>query len=96
MPSSTLTGPRSDHPEIQEKIRRCVKQGHIDPEDFKGVWTPAQYHRVLILADLQRHQDPEKNKPGEKGIRLTAKQREKLDKEAAAAAAEVCQSVHST
>ena len=27
----------SDHPEIQEKIRRCIKQGHIDPEDFNGV-----------------------------------------------------------
>lgn len=26
----------NDHPEIQDKIRRCVKQGHIDPEDFKG------------------------------------------------------------
>ncbi|OTB17037.1 hypothetical protein K445DRAFT_287395 [Daldinia sp. EC12] len=25
-----------DHPEIQEKIRRVVTQGHIDPEDFKG------------------------------------------------------------
>lgn len=24
-------------PEIQEKIRRCVKQGHIDAEDFNGV-----------------------------------------------------------
>lgn len=23
--------------EIKEKIQRCVKQGHIDPEDFKGV-----------------------------------------------------------
>lgn len=23
-------------PEVQEKIRRVVKQGHIDPEDFKG------------------------------------------------------------
>lgn len=43
------------HPDIQEKIRRCVEQGHIDPEDFKG--------------------DPEKNKPGEKGIHLTQKQK---------------------
>ncbi|KAG5942730.1 hypothetical protein E4U59_000919 [Claviceps monticola] len=40
---------------IQEKVRRCVKQAHIDPEDFKG--------------------DPEKNRPGEKGIHLTAKQK---------------------
>ena len=28
----------SDHPDIQEKIRRCVKQAHIDAADFKGVW----------------------------------------------------------
>ncbi|PHH88273.1 hypothetical protein CDD83_7757 [Cordyceps sp. RAO-2017] len=56
----------NDYPEIQEKIRRCVKQGHIDPEDFKG--------------------DPEKNKPGESGIRLTAKQ--KKDKAAAQDASE--------
>lgn len=27
----------SDHPELQAKIRRCVEQGHIDPEDFRGV-----------------------------------------------------------
>lgn len=27
----------SDHPEIQEKIRRVVEQGHIDDEDFNGV-----------------------------------------------------------
>lgn len=27
----------SDHPEVQEKIRRVIKQGHIDPEDFNGV-----------------------------------------------------------
>lgn len=26
-----------DHPDIQEKVRRCVSQAHIDPEDFKGV-----------------------------------------------------------
>ncbi|KAL2210263.1 zf-PARP-domain-containing protein [Sarocladium strictum] len=25
-----------DHPDVQEKIRRCVQQGHIDPEDFNG------------------------------------------------------------
>jgi len=28
---------RSDHPEIQAKIRRVIEQGHIDAEDFKGV-----------------------------------------------------------
>ncbi|KAL7962623.1 hypothetical protein V8C34DRAFT_269340 [Trichoderma compactum] len=49
--------------DIKEKIRRCVKQGHIDAEDFKG--------------------DPEKNKLGEKGIYLSAK--EKAAKEKAAA-----------
>ncbi|TLD07750.1 hypothetical protein PgNI_10759 [Pyricularia grisea] len=26
----------SDHPDLQAKIRRCVEQGHIDPEDFRG------------------------------------------------------------
>ncbi|KJZ74838.1 hypothetical protein HIM_05747 [Hirsutella minnesotensis 3608] len=52
-----------DHPEIQEKIRRCVRQAHIDPEDFNG--------------------DPEKNKPGVKGIHLTAKQKADKEKEAA-------------
>ncbi|KAJ2970807.1 hypothetical protein NQ176_g8009 [Zarea fungicola] len=51
--------------EVQEKIRRCVKQAHIDAEDFKG--------------------DPEKNKPGEKGIRLSLKQKAELEKAAALA-----------
>jgi len=27
----------SDHPDIQEKIRRVIEQGHIDEEDFNGV-----------------------------------------------------------
>ena len=27
----------SDHPDLQEKVRRCVNQGFIDPEDFNGV-----------------------------------------------------------
>ncbi|KAK1768890.1 zf-PARP-domain-containing protein [Phialemonium atrogriseum] len=26
-----------EDPEIQEKVRRVVTQGHIDPEDFNGV-----------------------------------------------------------
>jgi hypothetical protein len=28
---------RSEHPEVQAKIRRVIEQGHIDPEDFNGV-----------------------------------------------------------
>lgn len=27
----------SDHPDLQEKVRRCVNQGFIDLEDFNGV-----------------------------------------------------------
>lgn len=30
-------GSLNDHPEIQEKVRRVVTQGFIDPEDWKGV-----------------------------------------------------------
>lgn len=26
-----------DHPDLQAKIRKAVKQGHIAPEDFNGV-----------------------------------------------------------
>lgn len=26
-----------DNPDVQEKIKRVVEQGHIDPEDFNGV-----------------------------------------------------------
>ncbi|KAG5745724.1 hypothetical protein H9Q70_011577 [Fusarium xylarioides] len=25
-----------EHPDVQEKVRRCINQGFIDPEDFKG------------------------------------------------------------
>ncbi|RDA91179.1 hypothetical protein CP533_4843 [Ophiocordyceps camponoti-saundersi (nom. inval.)] len=53
----------NDHADLQEKIRRCVEQGHIDAQDFKG--------------------DLEKNRPGEKGIRLTAKQKASKEKKAA-------------
>ncbi|KAG6301636.1 hypothetical protein E4U09_004937 [Claviceps aff. purpurea] len=52
---SQLQNLQEEDADIQEKVRRCVKQAHIDPEDFKG--------------------DPEKNRPGEKGIHLTAKQK---------------------
>lgn len=30
-------GSLDDHPELQEKVRRVVTQGFIDPEDWKGV-----------------------------------------------------------
>ncbi|KAF4494809.1 uvsb pi-3 kinase [Fusarium agapanthi] len=26
----------AEHPDVQEKVRRCINQGFIDPEDFKG------------------------------------------------------------
>ncbi|UKZ95444.1 uncharacterized protein TrAFT101_010288 [Trichoderma asperellum] len=55
-----------DDNEVKEKIQRCIKQGHIDPEDFNG--------------------DPEKNKLGEKGIHLTAKQKAAKEKAATEAA----------
>jgi len=34
-----LTQINSDHADVQAKIRRCVEQGHIDADDFKGVST---------------------------------------------------------
>jgi hypothetical protein len=30
-------GTQSEHPDVQEKIKHVIKQGHIDPEDFNGV-----------------------------------------------------------
>lgn len=39
------------HPDVQEKIRRCVSQAHIDPEDFKGVRLLA--HLKLALRALE-------------------------------------------
>ena len=40
-----------NHPEVREKIKRVITQGHIDPEDFKGVSTPvlAYTHRDALL-----------------------------------------------
>ena len=34
-----LTAGRN-RPDVREKIKRVITQGHIDPEDFKGVSTP--------------------------------------------------------
>jgi len=39
-----LTRRFSDHPDVQEKVRRAVTQGHLDPEDFKGVRLPCRYN----------------------------------------------------
>jgi hypothetical protein len=41
--------PHSDA-EIKEKIQRCVKQGHIDAEDFKGVSFFWPLHLVFVLS----------------------------------------------
>jgi hypothetical protein len=37
----------SGHPEVQEKIRRVIKQGHIDADDFNGVSEDADSHPSL-------------------------------------------------
>lgn len=39
-------GSLDDHPDMQEKVRRVVTQGFIDPEDWKGVCIP---HYFLFL-----------------------------------------------
>lgn len=31
-----------DRPDIREKIKRVIRQGHIDPEDFNGVGAPSR------------------------------------------------------
>lgn len=58
---------RRDHPDVQEKVKQAIKQGHIAPEEFKGVSNAhkMQYYR----ADANVRQDPEYNKPGQKAIR---------------------------
>ena len=46
-----LTYPRSDHPDVQEKIRRVITQGHIDPDDFNGVsWRATQYWTLTNIS----------------------------------------------
>ena len=37
----TDEGPQSDHPDVQERVKQAIKQGHIAPEDFNGVSTAA-------------------------------------------------------
>ena len=59
--------------DIREKIIRCVKQGHIDAEDFKGV-SCTDYLDPHFQYANKRKQDPEKNVPGAIGIRLNAKE----------------------
>lgn len=35
--AANISNINSAHSELQEKVRRCINQGFIDPEDFKGV-----------------------------------------------------------
>ena len=66
---------RSDHPEIQAKIRRVIEQGHIDAEDFNGVSDVTICLRCS--AELKpANQDPEYNVLGQSGIRGRARKTE--------------------
>jgi hypothetical protein len=44
---SRLTASRDE--DTLAKIRRCVAQGHIDPEDFNGARIPLQIRRSRSL-----------------------------------------------
>lgn len=44
-------GSLEGHPELQEKVRRVVTQGYIDPEDFNGVG-PHKCLRIRAIETL--------------------------------------------
>jgi serine/threonine-protein kinase ATR len=56
----------SDHPDLQEKVRRAIIDGHIAPEDFNGV--SCLIGEVLSFIADMGVQDPEMNVLGQKGI----------------------------
>lgn len=76
-------GSLDDHPEMQEKVRRVVMQGYIDPEDWKGV-SSLIIPLELLSPFLPRHsrpgitnrkQDPEMNTLGQSGTRTSESKR---------------------
>ena len=45
-------GSLHDRPDLQEKVRRVITQGHIDPEDWRGVsltWVTSSLLLMLMI-----------------------------------------------
>lgn len=73
-----------DFPVLREKVQRVITQGHIDPEDFKGVsYTLYTGLDPAFLTDIPFSiiQDPEMNKLGQRGIHSKKKKEPKASEE---------------
>lgn len=64
--------------DVQQTVRRAFEQGHVDDEDWKGVFCPATVSPVYF-ADI--NQDVEQNRPGAKGFRSPAVKKKKKKEE---------------
>ncbi|KLP21425.1 transcriptional regulator atrx [Fusarium fujikuroi] len=80
-----------EHPDVQEKVRRCINQGFIDPEDFKGdpeknklgekgIHLTAAQKKSKAAAEAAATGDGEKAKPkGKRGRKKAADDEEDED-----------------
>lgn len=72
-------------PELQVKVERALKEGHIDDSDWTGVCLEQSF-RSYGNADLT--ENVEQNRPGSKGVRKSASKKKQM-----AENSEVCQLV---
>lgn len=65
-------------PDAQEMVQRCIEQGHVDDEDWKGVGE-IQYAKFSDPSN-KNVQDPSMNRDGKKKMRMSQKDKKDLEK----------------
>lgn len=62
-------------PELQGKVEKALKEGHVDDSDWCGVYLEQSY-KTYWNADIT--EDVEQNRPGSKGVRKSASKKKQM------------------
>ncbi|MCJ1426298.1 hypothetical protein MMC29_004201 [Sticta canariensis] len=62
-------------PELQGKVEKALKEGHVDDSDWRGVYLD-QSNKTYWNADIT--EDVEQNRPGSKGVRKSASKKKQM------------------
>lgn len=62
-------------PELQVKVEKALKDGHVDDSDWSGVYLDQSY-KTYWNADIT--EAVEQNRPGSKGVRKSASRKKQM------------------
>lgn len=62
-------------PELQGKVERALKEGHVDDSDWCGVCVQQSYKSY---GNANLAEDVDQNRPGEKGVRISASKKKQM------------------